>query len=63
MLCCAGVSAQATPEMADAMRGDGKIYVVIGVIAVIFVAIVVFIANVDRKVSRLEKKLKEKEIG
>lgn len=52
------VSAQtATPEMADALRKDGKIYVVILVLATIFVGIIVFLVRLERKISRLEKNL------
>tara|TARA_B100000780_G_scaffold278879_1_gene254160 strand:+ start:3291 stop:3521 length:231 start_codon:yes stop_codon:yes gene_type:complete len=46
-------------EMADAMRANGKIYVVVAVIAIIFVAIVVYLISLDRKASKLEKELKE----
>jgi hypothetical protein len=50
--------AQSTaPAMADAMREDGKIYVVIGVIAVIFVSIILFLVFIERKIARLERKL------
>jgi hypothetical protein len=45
------------PVMADSMREDGKIYVVIGVIAVIFISIVLFLVFIERKLARLEKRL------
>lgn len=45
------------PEMADLMRESGKIYVVIAVLAIIFAGIVFYLATIDRKVKRLEKKL------
>ena len=41
--------------MADQMRADGKIWVVFAVISVIFVGIIAFLVNIDRKVSKLEK--------
>jgi uncharacterized membrane protein len=41
--------------MADQMRADGKIWVVFTVISVIFVGIIAFLVNIDRKVSKLEK--------
>lgn len=50
------VSAQTSPEMADRMREEGKIYVVIAVIALIFLAIVLFLFYLERRVSRIEKK-------
>ncbi|WP_332912376.1 CcmD family protein [Algoriphagus boritolerans] len=43
-------------EMADKMRADGKIYVLVGIIAIIFVGITVYLVNTDRKISKLEKK-------
>lgn len=43
------------PQMADAFRQDGKIYVVIGVIAIIFISIVVLLIYQEKKISRLEK--------
>lgn len=47
------------PQMADGLRQEGKIYVVITVIAMIFVAIVLFLIFLERKVKRLEKKMKD----
>ncbi len=44
-------------EMADVMRQSGKIYVVVAVLALIFVGIVVYLYTIDRKVTKLEKKL------
>ncbi len=46
------------PQMADRLREDGKIYVVISVIGVIFVCLVAFLIYIERKVKRLEEKLK-----
>lgn len=45
-----------TPQMADAMRADGKIYVVVAVVGIIMLGIFLYLISVDRKVSRLEKK-------
>lgn len=47
-------------ELADAMRSNGKIFVVVGVIAIVFTGIVVYLISIDKKVSRLEKKMNEK---
>ena len=44
----------AQTEMADKLRADGKIYVVIVVIATIFAAIFAYMVILDRKISRLE---------
>ncbi len=45
----------AEPEMADAMRANGKIYVVVTVLATIFAGIFAYLVYLDRKISRLEK--------
>ncbi len=47
------------PRMADAFRQDGKIYVVITVIAMIFIAIVAFLIYLERKLKKLEDTLKQ----
>ncbi len=44
------------PEMADALRANGKIYVVVTVIGIIFTGIVIYLISIDRKISKLEKK-------
>jgi heme/copper-type cytochrome/quinol oxidase subunit 3 len=41
--------------MADAMRQNGKIYVVVAVIVTIFTGIVLYLIRLDRKISKLEK--------
>jgi len=48
-------------EMADTFRQEGKIYVVIGVIAIVFICVALFLFFIERKLSRLEKEIKEKE--
>lgn len=45
-------------EMADGLYQSGKIYVVVVSLAVIFVGIVVYLVTLDRKISKLEEKLK-----
>jgi len=44
-------------EMADRMRADGKIYVLVGVIVIIFAGITLYVVNTDRKITKLEKNL------
>ncbi len=41
-------------EMADALRSNGKIYVVVTVLMVIFIGIVLYLVRIDRKLSKLE---------
>ncbi|MBI1288602.1 MAG: CcmD family protein [Flavobacteriales bacterium] len=45
-------------EMADALHQNGKIYVVVGVIAIIFVGLVVYLITLDRRLTKLEKEEK-----
>lgn len=47
-----------TVEMADALRESGKIYVVVAVLLIIFLGLIAFLINIDRKVSKLEKQVK-----
>lgn len=43
-------------EMADTLRSSGKIYIVVGVIAIIFIGIVVYLFTLDRRISKIEEK-------
>lgn len=47
-------------EMADLMRSEGKIYVLVGVVLLIFAGLTAYVIHTDRKVSRLEKLISEK---
>ncbi len=47
--------ASAQTEMADTMRSNGKIYVVVMVLATIFAGIFAYLVILDRKISKLEK--------
>ena len=42
-------------KMADAMKENGKIYVVIAVILTIFAGIILYLIRLERKSSKLEK--------
>jgi uncharacterized membrane protein YecN with MAPEG domain len=42
-------------EMADIMRSEGKIYVLVGVIVLIFIGLLAYVIQTDRRVSKLEK--------
>jgi tRNA(Phe) wybutosine-synthesizing methylase Tyw3 len=46
-------------EMADTMRSEGKIYVVVAILSVILIGLIVYLVSIDRKATRLEKKLDE----
>ena len=43
------------PEMGDVMRSNGKLYVVITVLATIFAGIFAYLVYLDRKIRKLEK--------
>ena len=52
------VVAQTDPDnvqMAETMRSNGKIYVVVAVILTILAGLVLYIIRLDKKISRLEK--------
>ncbi len=47
-------------EMADRLRADGKIWVVVAVIAAVFAGIIIYLIRLDRQIGKLEKEVKEK---
>jgi hypothetical protein len=51
-----GVAAaqESSPAMADTLRAEGKIYVVVLVLATIFAGIIVYLVRLDRKIKKLE---------
>ncbi len=48
--------AQDKPEMADLMRSNGKIYVVVGCCLIILVGLFLYVWRVDRKIKNIENK-------
>lgn len=55
LLLNAAAFAQEKPEMADVMRSNGKIYVVVAVCLTILIGLFIYVFIVDRKISKLEK--------
>lgn len=51
------VIAQGKPpvEMADVMRSNGKIYIVVAICLTILIGLFLYVWSVDRKISKLEK--------
>ena len=47
-------------EMADAMRADGKIYVLVAIIVVILVGVLAYLISLDRKIAKVENTLPQK---
>ena len=54
------VSAQSGIEMADVMRSNGKIYVVVAVAGIVMIGILIYLVMLDRKITAMEKKIKDK---
>ncbi len=53
------LSAQETPagpQMAEAFRQEGKIYVVIAVLAIIFLALIAYLVSIDIRLKKIEKR-------
>lgn len=42
-------------EMADTFRSQGKIYVVIATIAIVFVGLAIYLFAIDRRLKKIEK--------
>lgn len=42
-------------EMADVMRSNGRIYVVVAVVVTILVGLILYLVRLDRKITKLEK--------
>lgn len=54
-----GTNAQ-NAEMADIMRSNGKIYVVVGIILIVLIGLILYLFSLDRKITKLENKLDSK---
>ena len=46
------------PQMAELMRSNGKIYVVVAVLLIILTGLFIYLMNTDRRLTRLEKTFK-----
>lgn len=44
----------------DFLQNIGKIYVVVGVILILFILVVIYLVRMDRRLDKLEKKQNEK---
>jgi len=47
---------QTTADNAGFMRSNGKIYVVVAIVLTILAGLVLYVARLDRKISKIEKK-------
>lgn len=46
-------------SMADEMRSNGKIYVVVGVLLIILIGLLLYLVSIDRKLNKIEKEVEE----
>jgi protein-S-isoprenylcysteine O-methyltransferase Ste14 len=53
-------NAQSDVPMADGLRSEGKIYVVVAIILIVLAGLIVYLFLMDRKVKKLEDLLAEK---
>lgn len=58
LICCLLMASPAIAqevEMADIMRSNGKIYVVVAVMAAIFIGLSIYLYRIDQRVKKLEE--------
>ena len=55
LLCNQQLMAQEV-EMADQLRSDGKIYIVVGVISILLIGLFIYMFRIEKEVKRLEEK-------
>ena len=51
-----GVAVSDKVDMADMLRSNGKIYIVVAVVVTILLGLILYVIRLDRKISRMEKK-------
>ncbi|HEY5746423.1 MAG TPA: CcmD family protein [Chryseolinea sp.] len=60
MVLSLSANAQSDVPMADGLRSEGKIYVVVAIILIVLAGLVVYLFLMDRKVKKLEDLLADK---
>lgn len=60
LICSRGSAWAQDVEMADTLRAEGKIYVIVGIILIVLAGLFLYLFLLDRKVSRIEKELNKK---
>jgi len=60
LLIASTTSAQSDVQMADGMRSEGKIYVVVAIILIVLAGLIFYLVMLDRKVKKLENLLSGK---
>ncbi|WP_205501589.1 CcmD family protein [Rufibacter psychrotolerans] len=51
--------AASSPEMADVLRRDGKIYIVVAVLVSVLLGVLLYLISLDKKIGRLERELRQ----
>ena len=46
-----------TVEMADIMRSNGKIYIVVAVVLAVLIGVLLYLVRLDSKISKIEKQI------
>ena len=46
-------------EMADSFRRDGKIYVVVAIVLIVLAGLIAYLIMTDRKIKKLEERLRD----
>ncbi|HZI53708.1 MAG TPA: CcmD family protein [Chitinophagaceae bacterium] len=54
------VGGQDKAEMADTMRTEGKIYVVVAIIVIVLAGLIFYLFTIEKKVKKLEKLVSDK---
>lgn len=52
------VNALQEVEMADTMRSEGKIYVIVAIVLIVLTGLIVYLFLMDRKLKKIEDRLK-----
>ena len=60
LLTLSGFAQENGPQMAEGLRADGKIYVVVLVLSVVFACLATYLIIIDRKLKKLEDNLSDK---
>ena len=55
LIACPLIAQPAATEMADTMRSNGKIYVVVAVLSTILAGLILYLVSLDRRIRRMER--------
>lgn len=58
ILLTSNLQAQQEVEMADTMRSEGKIYVIVAIVLIVLTGLIVYLFLMDRKLKKIEDNLR-----